>query len=181
MNKFLLNAHLPTIKFAKMWQDYLEEHCKCSDGTGSLLNHPFFQNNFYLDFKVDGNYIHEFWGDYWEKFPIELRILYSNIAADIQVEFDSTHWLFLSPKEVYNSMEFHSEYVDVAIDHLGMGHVALLSYYWKFGKYFYRKDGGSNWYDRLENQIEARNYIPTDEELMDWSQVNNYFMELRKN
>ena len=47
---------------------------------------------------------------------------------------------------------------DIAIHYLGMGHITVLTYDIKLEKFFFRRDGGSNGYEREINWDFIKNY-----------------------
>lgn len=174
-------------KYCRALLTYFERNVKCSNGLFSVYDHPYYLNDFDLDYRehvshviyvstnvkhVTDNVKHvnnvpnDVPMDVPNDVPLELRILYSNIEPTMEMLFPN-NWVFLSPFTIEESKYDHSYFVDIAVQHQGQGRLCILSYYPEKHKYFTRRDGGSS-YEILDFQEYYQDYIPKDVELYDW-------------
>ena len=104
-----------------------------------------------------------------EKFPnipFELKCLYK-VIGNPSIEYYFGEWTLNSLKQVecrFNEMkeENNNRIVDFAFKYCGMGHCVVCSYDTKDGKIFYRRDGGSNGWDREYNWKFISKYVPEE-------------------
>ena len=67
--------------------------------------------------------------------------------------------------------------VDFAIRYIGMGHIVACSYDPSDGKIFFRRDGGSNGYERADNWSFIKSYKPEVEKKHD---INVWFNKIEE-
>ena len=129
----------------------------------SIDNHDSSQEPFFIkgenkDFEIDFNQI----GDVPEGLNYSIKLLFEIIGSpDKEVYIDQ--WTILS---LNKCMENYKEYCkdgqksvfDIAIMYLGMGHVKVLSCDLDTHLLFYRRDGGSNGWDREANYKDLLKY-----------------------
>ena len=108
-------------------------------------------------------------------FPEQLRIIYRSIGNKL-VEYYYKDWVLMSLENIENRINIYrkdgqTRVVDFAHKYYGMGHCIVAAFDIEDKKIFYRRDGGSNGYERLANYRQIVEYIPKDEhklEVMDW-------------
>lgn len=125
-------------------------------------------NPFFISASLDGNNLQQNISDIDKKYintfsnlPIELRILYSNLGNNSEASFSKL--IFLSLIEIHDRIKNYEKFYDIALIHIGMGHVIVLSYFPEKNMYFFRPDGGSNYYEREAYLEFYKNYNPNDE------------------
>ena len=74
---------------------------------------------------------------------------------------------FFSIKKILDLYEYYkndnlNNIIDIGFIYLGMGWIKVIYYNSKFNKLFFRMDGGSNGYDRLENYNKMKNLSKID-------------------
>ena len=94
----------------------------------------------------------------------ELKIIYQ-IIGEVNVEYYFDNWILMSLNDVYKHYtEFKKQNQDrvisFALAYLGMGHVIMISYDPVTKKIYYRRDGGSNGWDRELNYKFIIKYVP---------------------
>ena len=100
--------------------------------------------------------------------PFELKCIYKVIGNPI-VEYYFNNWTLRSLKHMEDRFKVMKEegnnerIVDFSVRYCGMGHCVVCSYDTKDGKNFYRRDGGSNGWDRKFNWEFISKYVPEDE------------------
>ena len=163
----------------KKADELIKNYGKQSEEDADLVNNFFEQNikekNIDKDsFKtIESNKILE----KFPNMPYELRCIYKVIGNPF-VEYYFGRWALRSLKHVeerFNLMKEanNSRIIDFAINYCGMGHCVVCSYDSKDGRIFYRRDGGSNGWDRKYNWEFISKYIPEDDKkhnFMTWIQ-----------
>ena len=130
---------------------------KISTDKYNSTQQPFFCQNIEGNFEIKYNI-----NDHFKKIPSDLNrniILIYNIFGSPSQEIYLGDWTILSLEE---SLKQYNDYChqgqnkvfNVAYRYLGMGHVEVLSCDLDSHLLFYRRDGGSNGYDREANFLE---------------------------
>ena len=116
-------------------------------------------------------------------FPLTFRVLYNTVnpkneivIKDIEVskEYPNTPlFTLLSLEEIIKRSKNYPNFIDVGLTHMGMGHVNIYSLDNESKKFFVRRDGGSNGYDRCAcSQFFCRNcYHPSPESLLKFQEL----------
>jgi hypothetical protein len=125
-----------------------------------VTNHPFFISNAingtpmkystetkYQILEEDANLLHK-----------EILNLYKTIGYD--KEYKIKLYSFMSLNEIIERKSNFEYFYDIALKYLGMGHIVLISYHQKSNRFFFRRDGGSNGWDREANYNKYKNYEP---------------------
>ena len=99
-----------------------------------------------------------------EDFPPRLKRLYK-VISDPSVEFYFDQWTLFPLKKVEERRNFlvdngQTRTIDFAYLGMGMGHVVVACFDTKDQKVFYRRDGGSNGYEREANVKYAKDFNP---------------------
>ena len=92
-------------------------------------------------------------------------ILIYQIFAQPQKEIYLGEWTILSLEqalEIYKSYcnEGQKNVFDIGYRYIGMGHIVVCSYDPSDGKIFFRRDGGSNGYERFDRWNFIKSYKP---------------------
>lgn len=155
------------------WQktdEFIKKYGKQSEEDADLVNSLFQQNKAEnpdpkSNFKtVEANKIL----DNFPNMPFELKCIYKVIGNPF-VEYYFNNWTLRSLKHVDDRFKVMKEegnnerIVDFSVRYCGMGHCVVCSYDTKDGKIFYRRDGGSNGWDRKFNWEFISKYVPEDE------------------
>ena len=74
---------------------------------------------------------------------------------------------FISHIKEHNYTNFY----DIALTYIGMGHILLISYYPTKNNFFFRRDGGSNGYDREEYYNKYKNFIIEENENEEYKNI----------
>lgn len=89
--------------------------------------------------------------------PDEFFKIYSKLNNE-DTDIKIGNFIVYSPNEVKKHMDYYQIYgitpgfIDVGMVYHGMGHYAVLSYDPHLNKFFFRMDGGSNGYERCNNE-----------------------------
>lgn len=108
--------------------------------------------------------------------PPPLKTMYK-IIGNPRIEYYFGEWVLTSLVTVQKRLdvmlrEGNSHVVDFALRYAGMGHIVVCSYDPDDGKIFFRRDGGSNGYERVDRWNFIRTYSPKDNEKYD---INVWF------
>ena len=108
-----------------------------------------------------------------EFIPIQLKNMY-RIIGNPNIEYYFGEWILnslINLKERLNIMlqEGNLNIVDFALRYVGMGHCIICSYDPSDGKIFFRRDGGSNGYERVDNWNFIKSYKPEVEKKHNFS------------
>ena len=160
MDKILKDKKIQIIKI----KSFLEKYAKLSEENYDITKIPFFSKSndskdFYIGYKTIK-----------EKIPKGLnrniKLLY-DIVGHPNKEIYIGEWTILSLEKC---MENYTHYCndgqknvfDVALRYMGMGHVEVISCDLNTHLLFYRRDGGSNGWDREFNYKKLLNYNPNE-------------------
>jgi hypothetical protein len=113
-----------------------------------------------------------------EKFPnmpFELKCLYK-VIGNPSIEYYFNNWTLISLNQLemcFNNMKKanNTRIVDFGLKYSGMGHCVVCAYDTLDSKIFYRRDGGSNGWDRENNWNFISKYIPEEDKkhnFMQW-------------
>lgn len=94
--------------------------------------------------------------------PKEITNFYINNNA-IDKELYIKEWTLFSINKIIDMYDNHNKdniinIVDLGFKYLGMGWIKVAFYNLKLNKIYYRHDGGSNGYDRLDNYDKLKKY-----------------------
>lgn len=93
--------------------------------------------------------------------PAELEAIYISIGNP-NVEYYIGSWVLLSLKTIQSRWNARKrKFADFALHHVGMGHTIICSYNSCSKKVFFRRDGGSNFYERTRRSEFMDSYEPT--------------------
>lgn len=128
-----------------------------------VTNHPFFRslatNNISIK-DINNSIIIQ---DQHEMFlHPEILKLYKIIGYD--KEYNYKNYTFMTLNEIIERKNNYNYFYDIALTYMGMGHILLISYYPTKKKFFFRRDGGSNGYDRQEYYNKYKNFIIEEKE-----------------
>ena len=153
------------------------------EGTLSLENHDTTQQPFHLqDIEkinmIDFNNIDvELYLKKIENIPYKLKVLFKIIGNPKREFYTNKNlpasWTVFSLDKIVNTLvpmyqsENQLRAIDFAMISIGMGHIIVASVDPQTKKIYYRHDGGSNGYDRIENFNFACKYLPKNEQLYD--------------
>ena len=121
-------------------------------------NHPFMGNSIGEEFLVDSSL-----NSLLDKIPIsdEIKNFYRRFRSSNQ-ELIRERWTFFSPVKIMSVMKRHMsdniETIDLAFEYIGMGWVNVAFYYPPENKILFRRDGGSNDWDRKDNYNNLKNF-----------------------
>ena len=98
--------------------------------------------------------------------PINLNDFFINNQA-YNKEIYINEYTFLSIKKILDLYKYYkndniNNIIDIGFIYEGMGWIKVIYYNTKFNKLFFRMDGGSNRYDRLENYNKMKNISKID-------------------
>ncbi len=147
----------------------------------SVDNHPFFLSFAKLDLnlansksqnnlnKEEIDFIHQ------NNFCTELKIIYDILGGKKEMQiYDYT---FFSLENIMSKSNNYNNFIDVALKYQGMGHVKVLAMCKNTSKFFIRDDGGSNSYERQNNFLKYKDYLPDRTELINFSQLLNVIID----
>ena len=130
----------------------------------SSISQPFFMQS--QEISIDHGYNLEQVNNLLDKIPLpcELKIIYQ-IIGEVNVEYYFDNWTLMSLNDVYKQYsdfkkEKQERVINVALAYLGMGHIIMISYDPDTKKIYYRRDGGSNGWDRDLNYKFIIKYVP---------------------
>ena len=134
---------------------------------------PFFKPDKKEDFHMN----HKNLPEIPESLNRHIKVMYE-IIGDPNIEIYLGEWTFLS---LHKSLQNYRQYCDddqknvfdIGFRYLGLGHLEILSCDLTNHLLFFRRDGGSNGWDREDNYRDLMNYKTGDSEYM-------YFHELKK-
>ena len=136
---------------------------KISSTNHDSSQEPFFMKGEYKDFEIDFQQI----GDVPEGLNYSIKLLFEIIGSPDK-EVYINQWTILS---LNKCMENYKQYCkdgqenifDIGIIYMGMGHVNVISCDLKTHLLFYRRDGGSNGFDREANYKDLLKYDGSDQ------------------
>jgi len=87
--------------------------------------------------------------------PLELRVLYTR-PANLQTQMFFENMIFMSLDDIKKCSEMYeqesqTDFIDIAFQYEGMGHITVYSWHKVLNCYVSRPDGGSNGYERQYN------------------------------
>ena len=105
----------------------------------------------------------------------KLKKLYQ-IIGNPTIECYINNWTIMSLNNIIKQYHIYKEKkqlraIDFAFIYAGMGHMVICSYDPKTKKIYYKRDGGSNGYDRQLSFVEACNYIPVTTDLFQFEHL----------
>ena len=100
------------------------------------------------------------------KLPKNIEDFFINNNA-YNSEIYLNNYTFLSINKILELYEFYNNdniknIIDLGFIYIGMGHIDVIYYNSKFNKIFFRNDGGSNGYDRLQHYNEMNEVSKID-------------------
>lgn len=93
-----------------------------------------------------------------------LLTIYKDVTKP-DIGISNLHWDFLSANQIKDGIEnFGTKMIDIGIRYHGMGWYTAISYIPKTDNFCFRRDGGSNDYDRRDNyeKYKSDKYNPAD-------------------
>lgn len=104
----------------------------------------------------------------FENMPTALKNMYK-LIGNPNIEYYFGDWILMSLVNVQERSEVmeNPNVVDFAIRYAGMGHVVVCSYDPRDGKIFFRRDGGSNGYERNDRWNFIKSYQPESDKKRD--------------
>ena len=108
-----------------------------------------------------------------------LRDIYRDLT-DPDHGFVLGEWSFLSAKEIAERSEsYKPKMLDIGVKYLGMGHVIVISYIPGTDRFFLRRDGGSNGWEREEyyNKYSDSKFVPSEIPVYARTQTNKELRE----
>jgi len=144
--------------------------------TNGVTSHPFFQTpqeGIILDFNTSKSLNckqRQFLNDNFKS--IEIKAIYNFIEPN--KELYVCDYNFFSLDEIIKRSKNFPNFIDIGLKYEGMGHVIVISYYIKEDRFFLRRDGGSNGWDREGNHqfYNRTEYEPNNKSLFSF---NNFF------
>jgi len=121
-------------------------------------NQPFMSNSVTKDFIIDSSL-----NLLLDKIPIsdEIKNFYRRFGSSNQ-EIIRERWTFFPPLKITGVMKRHMadniKTIDLAFEYIGMGWVNVAFYYPPENKILFRRDGGSNDWDRKDNYDDSKNF-----------------------
>jgi len=114
--------------------------------------------------------------DFISTLPEHLQFLYNKVDPDQEINVG--RFVLIKLSNVYERRNTWSCFVDFGISYIGMGHVVVLSMEKESKKFFFRRDGGSNGYDRQDNYDKYSKFVidKNNENLMTFDYVINYII-----
>ena len=105
--------------------------------------------------------------------PPTLRIIYQIIGED-DTEFYFNNWTLMSLNSIIARQKVYVEndqerVIDFAFGYMGMGHIVVVAFDPIDFKIFFRRDGGSNGWDREANWAHIKTYEPQETDKHDFS------------
>lgn len=102
----------------------------------------------------------------FELVPSAARAVFASFPPDTEFSIRESPWVLLSEEEIGArfralSRDGQTEFADVAVAYVGLGHVRVLSHYLKEGTVFERGDGGANPVERSDNYQSALRCDPS--------------------
>ena len=147
--------------------NFIEKYGRPSKETSNCVNKPFF----FKDVESDTNKVNNFKLTETNKIlenltgmSLPLKNMY-RIIGNPYVEYYFGDWILQSLMNVQDRLnimlqEGNMNVVDFAIRYIGMGHIVVCSYDPSDGKIFFRRDGGSNGYERFDRWNFIKSYKP---------------------
>ncbi len=99
----------------------------------------------------------------------EILKLYEIIGYD--KEYNYKNYTFMTLNEIIERKNNYTNFYDIALTYIGMGHILLISYYPTKNNFFFRRDGGSNGYDREEYYNKYKNFIIEENENEEYKNI----------
>lgn len=121
-----------------------------------VINHPFFQSAAATGNKIEQDNIYEISENDKIILHPEILKLYEKIGYDKEYLFKN--FTFMTLREILNRKDNYAHIYDIAVKYLGLGHILLISYHSDSQKFIFRRDGGSNGWDREHNYNLYKNY-----------------------
>ena len=151
-----MNTSITRNKYMKTQTDVynmIKNHGKIIKPEGSILEHTFFQNsgevsdiNIDMMGQINSVYIERV-NKPFNNADLGLKMFYYLLGDEnLQVSFND--FTFLNLKDIENRSDEYDHMLDIAVKYVGMGHVVMLTLDKNTGLFFFRRDGGSNGYDR---------------------------------
>ena len=105
--------------------------------------------------------------------PIQLKNMYK-IISNPNIEYYFGEWILMSLKKLKDRVDLmlqegNLSVIDFGMRYCGMGHCVICSYDSTDGKIFFRRDGGSNGYERVDNWNFIKSYKPEYEKKHNFS------------
>tara|TARA_Y100001970_G_C14208621_1_gene845555 strand:- start:865 stop:1464 length:600 start_codon:yes stop_codon:yes gene_type:complete len=176
----------------KSMYNFIQNYGRASKENSNCVKLPFFSQNHEKDenevnnFKLnETNRILDFFVD----MPIQLKNMY-RIIGNPHIEYYFGEWILhslINVQERLNIMlqEGNFNIVDFAVRNCGMGHCVICSYDPVDRKIFFRRDGGSNGYERVDNWNFIKSYKPDSEKKHNFSlwldKIENEYDETEPN
>lgn len=171
-------------KAANEFKQKLESHNIQLVNSG-ITQHPFFfpskeGNEYRFETSDLLNSSHK---EFLYQFPLYFRILYHTVdpTKEIVIKYDNVNedefteslLTLFSLKEIIDRSKNYPNFIDVGLTNKGLGHINVYSFDLKSKKFFVRRDGGSNGYDRYAYcQFYCReSYHPSTESLLSFSDL----------
>lgn len=155
-------------------QDFIDKYGKPSKELYKSSNQPFFTKNY-----SNGDYEKTDISKILEKYnlPIKLKKIYE-LISNPNIEYYLGDWTLISLNSLEEFFKIKKEngqerVIDFAHFYFGMGHCLVVSVDPEDSKIFYRRDGGSNGYERVEKFNKIIKYIPDDKDKYDF----NYWID----
>lgn len=147
--------------------DFINNYGKGSVENSNCVKLPFFSQNHEEDENKVNNFKLKETNRILEIFngmPIQLKKIY-RIIGNPHIEYYFGEWNLYSLINVQKRLnlmlqEINFNIVDFAVRNCGMGHCIICSYDPIDGKIFFRRDGGSNGYERVDNWNFIKSYKP---------------------
>jgi len=105
--------------------------------------------------------------------PPTLHIIYQ-IIGEVDTEFYFNNWTLMSLDSIIARQKIYIEHeqarvIDFALGYMGMGHMVIVAFDPIDFKIFFRRDGGSNGWDRETNWEYIKTYDPKEVDKHDFS------------
>ena len=141
----------------------------------SVENHPFYKSFAKIDLNIvntdDENNLNDFEINFMHKynFCTELKIIYDILGNNKELQI--MNYTFFTLENIIDKENNYEYFLDLALAYNGLGHIKVLGMCKETGKIFVRNDGGSNSYERQNNYIKYRNYLPNNSELINFTSL----------
>ena len=123
----------------------------------TVTSHPFFISNASIGQTiVELHDNHEILKKDKDMLHPEIFALYEKIGYEKEYLFKM--FTFMTLREIINRKDNYEHIYDIAVKYLGLGHILLISYHPVSQKFIFRRDGGSNGWDREYNYNLYKNY-----------------------
>ena len=134
--------------------DIINEYGQITDG--NIIQRPYFNTNDSKKYIKKENELSLEQYSFLEHLPIYLQYIYSVVES--KEELIINHFTFFSLNNLIERNNLYKYNIDLGLIYLGMGHILALSYSITKKKFFWKRDGGSNYYDRKEYYDFYENY-----------------------